>query len=205
MEDGPQILPPPSIDPISRPSSTSTSASASLTQLPGISSLAASNGASNNPPQPQLRATNAPSAPTYTGASPAATSGGAGNNLVSCVIFLSILHFSLQANAHIYCIASHLAEAKRSEACNVAYMAGCSQPGHYPLSATSIHDPVVCHVPAVTRLALIPNEKLFISASGEWGQIFFLLHHESLSRSLSSLSAIYPPASPSQHFSEPPS
>lgn len=51
MEDGPQILPPPSIEPISRPSSTSTSASASLTQLPGISSLAASNGASTSSPQ----------------------------------------------------------------------------------------------------------------------------------------------------------
>ncbi|KAI9171082.1 GATA type zinc finger protein asd-4 [Paramyrothecium foliicola] len=83
MEDGPQILPPPpSIDPISRPSSTSTSASASLTQLPGISSLGPNNGASAE--SPQLRATNAPAAPTYTGASPAATSGGSGNSLPTC-------------------------------------------------------------------------------------------------------------------------
>ncbi|KAF7560620.1 hypothetical protein G7046_g3528 [Stylonectria norvegica] len=57
MDDGPQILPPPTLEPISRPSSTSTSASASLTQLPGISSLAAANAAVNSP---QLRCVNNP-------------------------------------------------------------------------------------------------------------------------------------------------
>ncbi|KAH7328298.1 hypothetical protein B0I35DRAFT_14429 [Stachybotrys elegans] len=54
MEDGPQILPPPTLEPISRPSSTSTSASATLPQLPGISSLNPSNGAASTG-SPQLR------------------------------------------------------------------------------------------------------------------------------------------------------
>ncbi|RDA96209.1 hypothetical protein CP533_1708 [Ophiocordyceps camponoti-saundersi (nom. inval.)] len=81
MEDGIQMLPPQSADPISRASSTSTSASASLPQLPGIAALAASNAA---PETPQLRATAAPQAPIHPGVSPAATSGGGGSNLPTC-------------------------------------------------------------------------------------------------------------------------
>lgn len=50
--DEAQVLPPPPIEPISRPSSTSTSASANVQQLPGIASLAASN-ATAEPPQHQ--------------------------------------------------------------------------------------------------------------------------------------------------------
>ncbi|GJN80707.1 hypothetical protein PLIIFM63780_004235 [Purpureocillium lilacinum] len=79
MEDGLQMLPPQAADPISRPSSTSTSASANLPQLPGIAALAASNAANNATPEsPQLRATAAPQTPMNTGISHAATSGGGG-------------------------------------------------------------------------------------------------------------------------------
>ncbi|KAM4056969.1 GATA zinc finger domain-containing protein [Hirsutella rhossiliensis] len=81
MEDGPQMLPPQPADPISRPSSTSTSASATLPQLPGIAALAASNAMLESP---QPRATAAPQAPSHTGHSPAATSGGGGSNLPTC-------------------------------------------------------------------------------------------------------------------------
>ncbi|KAF7546979.1 hypothetical protein G7Z17_g8044 [Cylindrodendrum hubeiense] len=81
MEEGPQILPPPTLEPISRPSSASTAASASLTQLPGISSLAAVSAATASP---QTRPLNGPLPTMYTGASPAATSGGSGGNLPTC-------------------------------------------------------------------------------------------------------------------------
>ncbi|KAG5998837.1 hypothetical protein E4U43_002356, partial [Claviceps pusilla] len=70
--DDPQQLPAQTTDPISRPSSTSTTASANLQQLPGISALAVSNTAQDSP---QLRATVAPQNPTYTGATPATTNG----------------------------------------------------------------------------------------------------------------------------------
>ncbi|UNI21602.1 GATA zinc finger protein 3 [Purpureocillium takamizusanense] len=79
MEDGLQMLPPQTADPISRPSSTSTSASATLPHLPGIAALAASNAAnSTTPDSPQLRATSAPQALMNAGISHAATSGGGG-------------------------------------------------------------------------------------------------------------------------------
>ncbi|GAB0138834.1 hypothetical protein EsDP_00007056 [Epichloe bromicola] len=71
MEE-PQALSTQMTNPISRPSSTSTSASVNLQQLPGISALAASNIAQSSP---QLRATAAPQNPTYTGATPATTNG----------------------------------------------------------------------------------------------------------------------------------
>lgn len=96
MEEGPQILPPPTtLDPISRPSSTSTSASANPSQqLPGISALAASNGngstngntnsnGNGTTSSPQSRPANPPP-PVYTGASPAATTGGGSSNLPTC-------------------------------------------------------------------------------------------------------------------------
>ncbi|PNY27656.1 GATA type zinc finger protein asd-4 [Tolypocladium capitatum] len=76
MEDSLQMLPPHSVDPISRPSSTSTSASATLPQLPGIAVLATSNAA---PEPPQPRATAALQALMNAGVSHAATSGGGGN------------------------------------------------------------------------------------------------------------------------------
>ncbi|POR36303.1 GATA type zinc finger protein asd-4, partial [Tolypocladium paradoxum] len=79
MEDGPQMFLPHSVDPMSRLSSTSTSASATLPQLAGIAALAASNAA---PESPQLRATAAPQAPMNTGISHAATSGG--GNMPTC-------------------------------------------------------------------------------------------------------------------------
>lgn len=78
MEE-PQALSTQMTDPISRPSSTSTSASVNLQQLPGISALAASNIAQSSP---QLRATAAPQNPTYTGATPATTNGN--GNLPTC-------------------------------------------------------------------------------------------------------------------------
>ncbi|KAG5980206.1 hypothetical protein E4U55_004279 [Claviceps digitariae] len=77
--DDPQPLPTQTTDPISRPSSTSTTASANLQQLPGISALAVSNTTQDSP---QLRATVAPQNPTYTGATPATTNGN--GNLPTC-------------------------------------------------------------------------------------------------------------------------
>ncbi|KAF4944529.1 hypothetical protein FSARC_14650 [Fusarium sarcochroum] len=80
-EDGAQLLPPTGIDPISRPESTSTTASASLPHvLPGISALAAANAATEA--TTQLRASAAPSPAMYAIASPAATSGGSGSTLI---------------------------------------------------------------------------------------------------------------------------
>ncbi|KAH7149920.1 hypothetical protein B0J13DRAFT_278641 [Dactylonectria estremocensis] len=90
MEEGPQILPPPTLEPISRPSSASTAASASLTQLPGISSLAAVSAATASPPSRPL---SGPPPTMYTGASPAATSGGSGGNLVRCKHAPSLQHY----------------------------------------------------------------------------------------------------------------
>lgn len=59
MEEGTALsgmsLPPTTLEPISRPSSTSTSASASLHQLPGISALAQANSTTSSP---QLRYVN---------------------------------------------------------------------------------------------------------------------------------------------------
>ncbi|KAG6032929.1 hypothetical protein E4U41_007087 [Claviceps citrina] len=75
MDDPQSLTTQQTVDPISRPSSTSTTASANLQQLPGISALAVSNEA---PKSPQLRATVAPQNPTYTGATPA-TANGTGN------------------------------------------------------------------------------------------------------------------------------
>lgn len=85
MEDSPQMLSHTSLDPISRPSSTSTSASASLAHLPGIQTLAAVNAAAAAAPNsPQLKEMAAPPQQTmYTGATPAATNGG-GSNLPTC-------------------------------------------------------------------------------------------------------------------------
>ncbi|KAG6250514.1 hypothetical protein E4U23_001369 [Claviceps purpurea] len=77
--DDPQPLPTQTTDPISRPSSTSTTASANLQQLPGISALAASDTVQNSL---QLRATVAPQNPTYTGATPPSTNGN--GNLPTC-------------------------------------------------------------------------------------------------------------------------
>ncbi|KAE9570968.1 hypothetical protein CGMCC3_g12912 [Colletotrichum fructicola] len=103
MEEGTALsgLPPPptTLEPISRPSSTSTSASASLQQLPGISALAQANSTTSSPqlrtatipapapasapapmtaPAPAPAPTPTPSAPMQqpTYASPAATTGG---------------------------------------------------------------------------------------------------------------------------------
>ncbi|KAL7922265.1 hypothetical protein ACQKWADRAFT_83837 [Trichoderma austrokoningii] len=80
--DEAQVLPPPPIEPISRPSSTSTSASANVQQLPGIASLAASNAAAE-PPQ-QQRPPPIPQPQIYHGVSPAATSGGNNGNMPVC-------------------------------------------------------------------------------------------------------------------------
>ncbi|KAI1799861.1 hypothetical protein F4811DRAFT_541947 [Daldinia bambusicola] len=66
------------IDPISRPSSTS-STTASAAPLPGVSALAAAGSATSSP---QLRATNAP-APPPMNSSPAAHAPTASGNLVS--------------------------------------------------------------------------------------------------------------------------
>ncbi|KAL7899355.1 hypothetical protein HDV64DRAFT_226561 [Trichoderma sp. TUCIM 5745] len=85
--DEAQVLPPPPIEPISRPSSTSTSASANVQQLPGIASLAASN-ATAEPPQHQ-RPPPIPQPQMYHGVSPAATSGGNNGNMVSLQSSLS--------------------------------------------------------------------------------------------------------------------
>ncbi|KAM0219950.1 hypothetical protein ACHAPQ_001154 [Fusarium lateritium] len=83
-EDGTQLLPPSGLDPISRPDSTSTTASASLPQhvLPGFSALAAANAATDA--TTQLRASAAPSPAMYATASPAATSGGSGSTMPTC-------------------------------------------------------------------------------------------------------------------------
>ncbi|KUI68169.1 GATA type zinc finger protein asd-4 [Cytospora mali] len=96
MEDqGPGVLPPPTtLEPISRPSSTSTNAS-QIQQLPGISSIAAAAAAAAAvTSSPQLRAATSapapaplpsPSAMYSTPASaPAATSGGPGGSLPTC-------------------------------------------------------------------------------------------------------------------------
>ncbi|RFU74853.1 gata transcription factor [Trichoderma arundinaceum] len=80
MEEA-QVLPPPPIEPISRPSSTSTSASANVQQLPGIASLAASNATADSP---QQRAPPIPQPQVYHGVSPAATSGGTNGNMPVC-------------------------------------------------------------------------------------------------------------------------
>ncbi|RGP77574.1 putative gata type zinc finger asd4 [Fusarium longipes] len=83
-EDGTQILAQAALDPISRPESTSTTASTSLPShvLPGISALAAANAATDA--TAQLRASAAPSAAMYPTASPAATSGGSGSTMPTC-------------------------------------------------------------------------------------------------------------------------
>ncbi|KAM0250395.1 hypothetical protein ACHAP5_002194 [Fusarium lateritium] len=83
-DDGTQLLPPSGLDPISRPDSTSTTASASLPQhvLPGFSALAAANAATDA--TTQLRASAAPSPAMYATASPAATSGGSGSTMPTC-------------------------------------------------------------------------------------------------------------------------
>ncbi|KAF4434579.1 GATA transcription factor [Fusarium acutatum] len=82
-EDGAQLLQQTGLDPISRPDSTSTSASASLPHvLPGISALAAANAATEA--TSQLRASAAPSPAMYATASPAATSGGSGSTMPTC-------------------------------------------------------------------------------------------------------------------------
>ncbi|OAA47622.1 GATA transcription factor AreB [Metarhizium rileyi] len=70
----PQTMPQ-TIEPISRPSSTSTSVSADLQQLTPISALAVSDAAQSSP---QPRATAAPRNPTYTGATPPAVTNGNG-------------------------------------------------------------------------------------------------------------------------------
>ncbi|KAK4080299.1 transcriptional regulator family: GATA type zinc finger [Trichoderma harzianum] len=80
MEEA-QVLPPPPIEPISRPSSTSTSASANVQQLPGIASLAASNATAE---APQQRPPPIPQNQMYHGVSPAATSGGTNGNMPVC-------------------------------------------------------------------------------------------------------------------------
>lgn len=83
-EDGTQLLQPTGLDSISRPDSTSTTASSSLPQhvLPGISALAAANAATDA--TTQLRASAAPSPAMYATASPAATSGGSGSTMPTC-------------------------------------------------------------------------------------------------------------------------
>ncbi|KAL2281668.1 hypothetical protein FJTKL_11546 [Diaporthe vaccinii] len=90
MEEGQGGLPPPAtLEPISRPSSTSTTASHSHQQLPGISSIAAAAAAAaaatSTSSPPQMRAmTSTPSTMYSTPATaPAATSAGPGGNLVS--------------------------------------------------------------------------------------------------------------------------
>ncbi|TVY83019.1 GATA type zinc finger protein [Lachnellula suecica] len=78
-DDGRHSLP--SLDPISRPSSTSTQNSlhhsASLPQLPGLSALASIASSSNSP---QLRAFNVPPGMAFSTSSPSATSGGGHSN-----------------------------------------------------------------------------------------------------------------------------
>ncbi|KAM0297795.1 hypothetical protein ACHAPM_009076 [Fusarium culmorum] len=83
-EDGTQNLAQAALDPISRPESTSTTASTSLPPhvLPGISALAAANAATDV--ATQLRASAAPSPAMYPTASPAATSGGSGSTMPTC-------------------------------------------------------------------------------------------------------------------------
>ncbi|PHH65886.1 hypothetical protein CDD81_1255 [Ophiocordyceps australis] len=81
MEDCEQLPMSQPADPISRPSSTSTSVSTSLPHLPNIAALAASNQV---PETPQLRATAAPQAHNQPGISHAATSGVGGNTLPTC-------------------------------------------------------------------------------------------------------------------------
>ncbi|KAM0239317.1 hypothetical protein ACHAPO_003288 [Fusarium lateritium] len=84
-EDGSQMLAQAALDPISRPESTSTTASTSLPPhvLPGISALAAANAATDV--TAQLRASAAPSpAAMYPTASHAATSGGSGSTMPTC-------------------------------------------------------------------------------------------------------------------------
>ncbi|KAI1409110.1 hypothetical protein F5Y13DRAFT_170709 [Hypoxylon sp. FL1857] len=70
---------PAALEPISRPSSTS-STTASVAQLPGVSALAAAGSATSSP---QLRATNAPVPLMNPGSSPAAHAPTASGNLVS--------------------------------------------------------------------------------------------------------------------------
>ncbi|KAK5998612.1 GATA type zinc finger protein asd-4 [Cladobotryum mycophilum] len=81
MDESTQILSHASMDPISRPSSTSTSGSVNMQHLPGISSLATSNPATESP---QSRPANIPQPHMYHGVSPAATSGGNGGNMPTC-------------------------------------------------------------------------------------------------------------------------
>ncbi|KAJ4011632.1 GATA zinc finger protein 3 [Fusarium irregulare] len=81
-EDGTQILAQAALDPISRPESTSTSASNLQHGLPGISALAAANAATDA--TAQLRASVAASPAMYPTASPAATSGGSGSTMPTC-------------------------------------------------------------------------------------------------------------------------
>ncbi|KAH7189492.1 uncharacterized protein B0J16DRAFT_339759 [Fusarium flagelliforme] len=81
-EDGTQILAQAALDPISRPESTSTSASNLPHGLPGISALAAANAATDA--TAQLRASVAASPAMYPTASPAATSGGSGSTMPTC-------------------------------------------------------------------------------------------------------------------------
>ncbi|KAI1070039.1 hypothetical protein LB507_008027 [Fusarium sp. FIESC RH6] len=81
-EDGTQILAQAALDPISRPGSTSTSASNLQHGLPGISALAAANAATDA--TAQLRASVAASPAMYPTASPAATSGGSGSTMPTC-------------------------------------------------------------------------------------------------------------------------
>ncbi|KAJ9154810.1 GATA type zinc finger protein asd-4 [Pleurostoma richardsiae] len=83
MEDGngpgPQLLPPPAtLEPISRPSSTSTQAS--LSQLPGISSIATGNASADSP---QTRPTTLP-VPIFPASSPAATTAGPAGHMPTC-------------------------------------------------------------------------------------------------------------------------
>ncbi|KAI3398830.1 hypothetical protein diail_8521 [Diaporthe ilicicola] len=89
MEEGP-LPPPATLEPISRPSSTSTTASHTHQQLPGISSIAAAAAAAaaatSTPSPSQIRAvTSTPSAMYSTPATaPAATTAGPGGNLPTC-------------------------------------------------------------------------------------------------------------------------
>ncbi|KAI2780834.1 hypothetical protein F4815DRAFT_469279 [Daldinia loculata] len=76
MEEGTVPLPA-TLDPISRPSSTS-STTASVAQLPGVSALAAAGSATSSP---QLRATHTPV--PQMNSSPAAHAPTASGNLVS--------------------------------------------------------------------------------------------------------------------------
>ncbi|KAI1445378.1 hypothetical protein F5Y02DRAFT_131100 [Annulohypoxylon stygium] len=88
MEEGAAPpLPPATLEPISRPSSTS-SATASIAQLPGVSALATTNSTTSSP---QLRATSTPV--PLMNSSPAAHAPTASGNLVSHQFFC--LYFSL--------------------------------------------------------------------------------------------------------------